>query len=175
MPQFYDYEVEMLKPIEDGSRQRLLQRARQAMGRAGELLREASVSALVTAQTATERTAQYFGDEKRGARRQMGGVVAGALAVGTLTFLEIKGIDVGQALSAAKPRHHAHAQEVITLHKNQNPWTVTSDQLRAHGVEHPTTARVAADDRRLLKLNHIGLTQALKLQVGDKLKLLKRW
>lgn len=175
VPQIYDYEKEVLEPIEDGSREGLMGRARRAMGRASEALRGASVSALVATQTATERAAQYFGDERRGARRQVGGTVVGALAVGTLAFLEVKGISIGQALPAAKPHHHAHAQEVIALHKGENPWTVTHDQLQAHGVEHPSPDRIAADDNRLIKLNHIGLKQSLKLHVGDKLKLLKRW
>jgi hypothetical protein len=175
MPRFYNYEEEILKPIEDGSRQGLLGRARQAMGRAADTLRDASVSALVTAQTTTERTVQFFGDEERGARRQVGGTVLGALAVGTLAYLEVKGISVGQALPAPKPHHHEHAREVVRLHNGENPWSVTRDQLKAHGVEHPSPARVAADDSRLIKLNHIGLKQSLKLHVGDKLKLLKRW
>lgn len=172
MAEIYDFEVEMQKPWPlPGVGQRVL----DLMSRAGETLRETAISAVALAQAKTEAVAEASRAEK------LGGALA-AVAMAGAAYLEYKGVTgahdvkahLGHVALSAHQEPTRHVAET-TLHYGDNPWTVTEHQLEAHGVAHPTDQRIAADDARLLRLNHISPLQALKLQVGEKLKLLKRW
>ncbi len=179
------------------------ERAKRVMGKASDALREVSASTLATAQAKTEQF--YGDKELGTKRKKITGAVAGALVLGATTYLSSKGLvfsggsspmrAVERAVEAkvttanhfgftafqhvahAAPHHHEHVRQAteVTLHSGSNPWHVTEAQLHAHGVAHPSDARIAADDARLLKLNHISPLQAMKMHVGDKLKLLKVW
>lgn len=179
----YDYEIETQRPLprlEAAHKQASLrQRVKDIMGQASGMAREASISTMATLQAKTESV--------RNKRGKIAAVAIGALVLGGLSYMEYKGIsasapvrEVGQAHHNAGEtlsHHHEHIHRIarLALHSGDNPWTVTENQLHAHGVAHPSEARIAADDARLLKLNHISTLQAMKLHVGDKLKLLKVW
>ena len=163
------------------------------MGKASDTLRDASISALVTAQAKSE---QFYGDEKSGNKRKsITGIVIGALALGGVAYVEYKGLSgsgtavreshqsihhqVGDTVASTatpKPSHAEHAKWV-TVKDGQNPYTITETEakLKAQGVANPSDTRVTIDDKRLLKLNHIKWREAWNLHVGTKLKLLKRW
>jgi hypothetical protein len=179
----YDYEIETQRPVaplEDTKIEKISwrQRTKQIMGQAAELVKETSVSAAATLQAKTEQTAR---------RKKVASRVLGAVVLGGLAYMEYKGLSGSTAVREVHQAHHnigetaaSHQEHIrhiakVALHAGDNPWTVTEHQLHAHGVAHPSEARIAADDQRLMKLNHINSLQALKLHVGDKLKLLKVW
>ncbi|HET7060374.1 MAG TPA: hypothetical protein VFH99_03635 [Candidatus Saccharimonadales bacterium] len=203
----YDYEIEIQRPVpaleEVYERVSWRQRAKQAMGKAGDALKEVSVSAIAMAQAKAEG---FYGDEEKGSKRKkVTEAVAGMLVLGATTYLGSKGLvssgsspmrtveTVVQAKATAAthvfdfralhhvanvaPEHHERVRQITetTLHHGDNTWTVAENQLHAHGVAHPSDLRTAIDDQRLMKLNHISKLQTLKLQVGDRLKLLKVW
>lgn len=158
------------------------ERAKRIMGRAGEAVREAAISTMAMVQAKTEAVGTYYSDTEQGSRRRrIAGAVAGAVVLGGLMYMEYKGVGGSAAVRHVQkvhaPEHIRHARHVaeVALHTGDNPWTVTEDQLHAHGVAHPSEPRVAADDLRLIRLNHISQLQSLTLQVGQKLKLLKVW
>lgn len=179
----YDYEVEIQRPItppkSKPEKLGLRERAKRIMSQAAEAVRETSASAIATTQATIEGT--------RGRRGKIAGSVAGAVVLAGAVYLEYKGLgsstavkEVGQAhhnASETLSHNHEHVRHLakVALHKGENPWTVTVDQLHAHGVVHPSKARIAADDARLMKLNHLTPLKALKLHVGHTLNLLKKW
>lgn len=180
----YDYEIEIQRPVPPiervSEKAGWRQRAKQAMARASETIKETSISALAAGQAKIE--------DSRNDRAKIIGKVAGAVALAGVAYFEYKGLGGGSTAvrelsqthhnaGETLARNHEHVRHLaqLVLRKDDNPWTETEAQLHAHGVAHPSKARIAADDARLMKLNHISPLQALKLHVGTKLNQLKKW
>ncbi|HVX48448.1 MAG TPA: hypothetical protein VHA05_03795 [Candidatus Saccharimonadales bacterium] len=193
----YDYEIEMQRPVQPlaktAERVSWRQRAKRFMDKAGEALRDASITAFTTAQVKTEELKDYYGDAEFGKRRRrITGAVAGLLAVTTAAYLESKGVSSGSSHGHAaeavslKPRIDtaslnqapnpaAASHHVVTLHSGQNPWTISEQHLREQGIPHPSTAQISAYDQRMASANpyvyRFGDDSAEHITAGTKLRL----
>jgi hypothetical protein len=217
---FDDVEALLLaEPLSDVSEQGKTKRRKGLMGKAAGLLagmrmvehpeytssakngssgrsRAGSAVVISSVKLAPQRAIELFTNEETGKRNTVIAVVAGALLVGTVTWLSLKGLhegslslgsgEKGQAVNdAAHPDvsfvvpplaggaggHEMTKHVVQTLSGGGDTiWAHAQQQLETKGIKHPTPTQIYANTSRILKLNGLTWAQARELATGFNFK-----
>lgn len=165
----YNYEIEMQRPVPSikrvAERVGWRQRAKRLMGKASEALREASITAVATAQAKVEQAQNYFSAKENNVRRRgVIGAVAGTLLVGAMVGApsepnhnKTETVRMAEAQSLAPnfntPKVAENTRHVITVHSGENPWTISEQHLHDQGIANPTATQIANYDKKLARAN----------------------